>query len=52
MKLVVFGLDQRLGYLRDNQVIDVSSAFLGYFCANAITSAIPVAKPSARRRPI
>src|SRR5665213_1722382 len=30
MKLVVFGPDQRLGYLRDNQIIDVSSAFAKY----------------------
>src|ERR1700761_7400463 len=30
MKLVVYGPDQRLGYLRDHQVVDVSSAFAKY----------------------
>jgi 2-keto-4-pentenoate hydratase/2-oxohepta-3-ene-1,7-dioic acid hydratase in catechol pathway len=30
MKLVVYGPDQRLGYLRDNQVIDVSATYAKY----------------------
>lgn len=30
MKLVVFGQDQRLGYVRDSQIIDVSLAFAKY----------------------
>src|SRR6201995_5555777 len=30
MKLVVFGPDQRLGYLRESQIVDVSLAFAKY----------------------